>query len=90
MSWSRHPQTDRPSEIMNRMIENHLRCWCNFHQIDWDQILVPTELAYNSAKIESLVMSHYQLDLGWMPKSALQFSNKFEPTAQSVEDLKQT
>ena len=35
MSTSRHPQTDGSSEIMNRMIENYLRCYCNYHQDDW-------------------------------------------------------
>ena len=36
MSSSRHPQTDGASEIMNGMVENYLRCYCSYHQNDWD------------------------------------------------------
>ncbi len=34
MSSSEHPQTDNSSEIMNRMVENYLRCYWNYHQDD--------------------------------------------------------
>lgn len=31
--------TDGATEIMNRMIGNYLRCYCAFHQTDWDRLL---------------------------------------------------
>ena len=36
MSTSRHPQNDGSSEIMNRMVENYLRFYCNYHLNNWD------------------------------------------------------
>lgn len=35
MSTSKHPQTDGSSEIMNRMVANFLRCYCNYPQTNW-------------------------------------------------------
>lgn len=71
MSTSRHPQTDGSTEIMNRMIGNYLRCYCAFHQTNWDTLLTSAEFAYNSAKIESLGMSPFEADLGWKPRAPL-------------------
>jgi hypothetical protein len=66
MSTSRHPETDGSSEIMNRTIENYLRCYCCYRQNDWDELLPHTEFAYNSAVSEELGMSPFESDLGWV------------------------
>ena len=89
MSSSRHPQTDGASEIMNRMVENYLRCYCSYHQDDWDELLPAAEFAYNSAVTEDLGMSPFELDLGWIPKSPLDFISGTEVPVQSVQDFKQ-
>jgi len=89
MSSSRHPQTDGASEIMNRMVENYLRCYCSYHQDDWDEMLPAAEFAYNSAVSEDLGMSPFELDLGWNPRSPLDFIAGSEVPVQSVNELKQ-
>lgn len=71
LSISRHPQINSPTEIMNRMIGNYLRCYCAFHQKDWDQLRTTAEFAYNSAKVESMDMPVFEADLGWKPRSTL-------------------
>ena len=88
MSSSRHPQTDGASEIMNRMVENYLRCYCSYHQDDWDELLPAAEFAYNSAVSEDLGMSPFEMDIGWNPKSALDFMTGYESSVESVDDLK--
>ena len=88
MSTSRHPQTDGSSEIMNRMVENYLRCYCSYHQNDWDELLPAAEFAYNSAVSEDLGMSPFELDLGWIPKSPLDLLSGNEISVQSVEEFK--
>ena len=71
MFGSRNPQTDGSSEIKNRMVENYLRCYCNFRQNDWDELLPDAEFAYNSAVPDDLGMSPFETDLGWSLKSPL-------------------
>jgi len=88
MSSSRHPQTDGASEIMNRMIENYLRCYCSYHQNDWDKLLPAAEFAYNTAVSEDLGMSPFEMDLGWNPKSALEFISGAESSIESLDELK--
>eukprot|EP00171_Calliarthron_tuberculosum_P000149 IDg149t1 len=60
MSSSYHAQTDGSSEIMNRMLENYLRCYCNYHQTDWDLLLVAAEFAYNSSKHAGLSATPFE------------------------------
>lgn len=71
MSSSRNPQTDGYSEIMNRMVQNYQRCYCDYHQIDWDELLLEAEFVYNSAISEDFGMSAFEFDLGWDPRSPL-------------------
>ncbi len=53
------------------MVENYLRCYCNFHQNDWDELLSGAEFAYNSAISDDLGMTPFEVHLGWNPKSPL-------------------
>jgi len=89
MSSSRHPQTDGASEIMNRMVENYLRCYCSYHQDDWDELLPAAEFAYNSAVTEDLGMSPFEVDLGDVPKAPLDFISRSDVPVQSVNDFKE-
>ena len=57
ISASRHPQTDGLSEIINRIVENHLRCYCNYHMYDWDELLPGAEFASNLFVTELLAMT---------------------------------
>jgi len=87
MSTSRHPQTDGSSEIMNRMVENYLRCYCNYHQNNWDELLPAAEFAYNSAVSEDMGMSPFEIDLGWNPKSPLDLLASPEDKNETVEEF---
>ena len=89
MSSSRHPQTNGASEIMNRMIENYLRCYCSYHQNDWDELLPAAEFAYNAAVSDDLGVASFEADLGCVPKSPLDFISGSEVSVDSVEELKQ-
>lgn len=71
ISSSQHPQTDGSSDIVNRMVENYLRCFCNHSQRDWETLLPTAEFAYNSAKVQHLGMCPFELDFGWIPRSPL-------------------
>lgn len=64
MSKSRHPQTDGLSEIINRMVENSIRFYC-------DDLLPAAKFAYNSAVTEDIGMTPFEMDLRYLPKSPL-------------------
>ena len=89
MSSSRHPQTDGSSEIMNRMVENYLRCYCNYHQNDWDELLPGAEFAYNSSISEDLGMTPFEIDLGWNPKSPLDLVTTSSTSNETLSDFKE-
>jgi hypothetical protein len=88
MSTSRHPQTDGSSEIMNRMLENYLRCYCSYRQDDWAELLPSAEFAYNSALSEDLGVSPFEVDLGWCPRSPLDMLSGSRSSLERVEDFK--
>ena len=49
MSSAYHPQTDGQVERLNRILEDHLRCYVSASQDDWDTKLDTAELCYNTS-----------------------------------------
>ena len=49
MSTAFHPQTDRQTEILNRILENYLRAYTCFEQMNWAKLLPGTEFTYNNS-----------------------------------------
>lgn len=73
------------------MVGNYLKCYCALHQTDWDSLLTNAEFSYNSFRNESIQMTPFEADLGWLPKSPLQFLNKLNDDAvQSINELNST
>ena len=64
ISSNHHRQTDGVSEIMNRMVENYLRCYCFLRQDDWNLLLPAAEFAYNSSESKDLSAFPLEIDLG--------------------------
>lgn len=89
MSTSHHPQTDGQSEVMNRMVENFLRCYCALNQRNWDTLLPAAEFAYNSSLSEDLGMTPFEVDLGWQPKSAVNLLQAKESSNESINQFKE-
>ncbi len=44
-----HPQTNSQSEILNQILEQYLRTFCNYHQDDWLELLPFAEFSYNNS-----------------------------------------
>lgn len=84
MSSTHHPQTDGSSEIMNRMVENYLRCYCSLRQDDWDELLPAAEFSYNSSKSEELQATPFEIDLGWNPRGPLDMHLPVDSSVESV------
>ena len=69
MSSAFRPNTDGQSERMNRFIEDYLRNYVHPCQSDWSQYLYAAEFAYNSRVHESIGMTPFEADIGFIPKS---------------------
>jgi hypothetical protein len=43
-----HPEGDRQTEQTNQTLEQYLRCYCNYQQDNWSELLPLVEFAYNN------------------------------------------
>jgi len=64
MSTAFHPQTDGQTERANRTLEEGLRAYVSRMQTDWDQHLLPLEIAYNNSVQASTGFTPFFLNSG--------------------------
>jgi hypothetical protein len=64
MSTAFHPQTDGQTERANRTLEEGLRAYVGYHQWDWDEHLVPLEIAFNNTIQASTGFTPFYLNSG--------------------------
>jgi hypothetical protein len=69
LSTSFRPQTDGQTEIVNQVIEQYLRHFCNFQQDDWVELLPLAEYAHNTAVSEATKMSPFFANYGYQPET---------------------
>ena len=69
MSTAFHPQTDGQSEILNQILEQYLRTFCNYHQDDWLELLPFAEFSYNNSTNASTKMTPFYAGYGQHPRS---------------------
>jgi transposase InsO family protein len=67
MSTAFHPQTDAQTERINQTMETYLRCYVNYRQNDWVQLLPLAQFAYNSADQETIGVSPFYANYGYNP-----------------------
>jgi hypothetical protein len=68
-----HPQTDRQTEVVNRIVAHLLRGYCAKHPKLWDAQLHYVQHAYNRAIHSSTQKSPFKTCFGYLPKSPLDF-----------------
>jgi transposase InsO family protein len=68
LSTARHPQTDGQTERLNQTLEQYLRCYVNYDQDNWAEMLPQAQFAYNSAYQESTQMSPFYANYGFEPE----------------------
>ena len=62
-----HPQTDGQIERLNQTMEQYLRCYVNYQQTNWVELLPIAQLAYNSAATETTGVSPFYANYGFNP-----------------------
>jgi len=60
-SMAFHPQTDGQIEVVNRTLQNLLRCLVGENLKTWDLILHITEFAYNSSVKRTTGLSPFEI-----------------------------
>ena len=69
MSSARHPQTDGQSEVINRCVEQYLRCFVSQQPRKWSTYLPWAEFWYNTTYHISIGMTPFRALYGPLPPS---------------------
>ncbi|CAM8994324.1 unnamed protein product [Rhodiola kirilowii] len=62
-----HPQTDGQTEVLNRVLEDYLRCYVNENQTNWPELLPWAELHYNTAQHTATGFTPFEVVYGQAP-----------------------
>lgn len=72
-SSSYHPQTDGQTEVVNRCLENYLRCMTGEHPKEWVSWLPLAEYWYNTSYHSAIQSTPYQVVYGQPPHTHLPY-----------------
>ena len=67
MSTAFHPETDGSTEVLNQVLEQYLRIFCNYQQDDWIQHVALAEFTYNNSVNSSTGMTPFFANTGHHP-----------------------
>ena len=96
LSTAFHPQTDGLTERMNQNLESYLRCYVNYHQDNWAELLPSAEFAYNQSRNTATRRTPFSMAYKFTPEFRTQIAAKrtmqegqnqsAEEKAQQLED----
>jgi hypothetical protein len=92
MSTAFHPQTDGQVERFNQTMESYLRCYVNYEQNNWVELLPLAQYAYNSSDIETFGVSPFYANYGYTPTAygtALPDDARSDKAQITVDTLKE-
>ena len=93
LSTAFHPQTDGQTERTNATLEQYLRCYINYQQDNWSDLLPMAEFCYNNTIHASTNQTPFFALHGYHPRFSLQVPRvaASNPTAQArLQALKET
>jgi hypothetical protein len=91
LSTAFHPQTDGQTERINQTMEAYLRCYINYKQNNWVDLLPLAQYSYNSAESEGTGVTPFFANYGYTPdayKTPLIDSAHAQGAKVKVEELK--
>jgi len=68
LSTAFHPQTDRQTERVNAVVEQHLHAYVTYLQDDWADFLFLAEFAGNNLVLDTTTMSPFFTNFGFHPR----------------------
>ena len=68
LSSTYHPQIDSQTKRVNQVIEQYLRCFINYHQDNWIDLLPLAEFAYNNTIQDSTKQTPFFANYGHHPR----------------------
>lgn len=71
-----HPQTDGQSKIVNKCLENYLRCFCSEHPRTWGKWVVWAEYWYNTIFHMSINTTLFQVLYDRTPPPLIFYAKK--------------
>jgi hypothetical protein len=91
LSTSFHPQTNGGNERMNQVVEAYLRCYINYQQNNWVQLLPLAEFAYNSSTSETIKVTPFFANYGYELEAYREPINSYEDNQNArvkIENIK--
>jgi hypothetical protein len=67
LSSAFHPESDGQTERVNQVLEQYLRCYVDYQQTNWPQLLPLAEFCYNNSEHSSLKCSPFRANYGYDP-----------------------
>ncbi len=83
LSTTYHLQTNEQMKRMNQTLKQYLRCYINYRQNDWVQLLSVAQLTFNSVTTEVISMSSFFANYEFESKT-LKESREFAQLAQKA------
>ncbi|RWR84947.1 Ty3/gypsy retrotransposon protein [Cinnamomum micranthum f. kanehirae] len=88
MTSSYHPQSDRQTEVVNRCLENYLRCYIGDHPKSWVQWIPLAEWWYNTTFHSATKVTPYQAVYGVAPPTLLSYVSGTTCVAAMDDELR--
>jgi transposase InsO family protein len=85
LSSGYHPETNGQSERTNQTLEQYLRCFINYQQDNWVDLLYLAEFSYNNSVHSSTGYSPFFANIGYHPRWTI-LEHPELPTNPAAED----
>ncbi|SAM00104.1 hypothetical protein [Absidia glauca] len=87
LSTSFHPQTDGQTERINSILEQYLRCYVNYQQSNWSDMLPIAQFAYNNSKHSSTNETPFHAVYGCHPRLSVSLPRSNKHTTPATDRL---
>jgi hypothetical protein len=91
LSTAFHPQTDGQTERLNQTMEQYLRCYINYKQDNWVELLPLAQFAYNTSETDTTKVTPAYANFGFTPvayQTPLAQETNADEAIKKVNELK--